>query len=108
LKVGDKLSWFEQLEREGRHIPLMDTRPELYPDLTKYFEAFNAVSSSRSTTFSGPGYIPISEIRQYLDEMQIFDFEERQEYIQWIQVLDNEYVGFQHRKIKKKQSKGKK
>ncbi|MCG7852660.1 MAG: hypothetical protein MIO92_09070 [Methanosarcinaceae archaeon] len=30
------------------------------------------------------------------------DFEERQEYIRWIQVLDNEYVGFNSEKSKKK------
>ena len=39
------------------------------------------LSSSRATTFSGPGHIPISEIRSYLDEMDIMEFEERQEYI---------------------------
>ena len=59
------------------------------------------LSSSRATTFSGPGHIPISEIRSYLDEMDIMAFEERQEYIKWIQVLDNEFVGFHSEKSKK-------
>jgi len=65
------------------------------------------LSSSRATTFSGPGHIPISEIRSYLDEMNIMAFEERQTYIKWIQVLDNEYVGF-HAEKSKKQTKPKK
>jgi len=34
-------------------------------------------------------------------------FEDRQEYIHWIQVLDNEYVGF-HAEKSKKQAKPKK
>lgn len=90
------------MEQEGTHIPLLDTRPDLYPDLIKYFEAFNALSSSRTTSFSGAGHIPISEIRSYLDEMNTMDFEERQEYIHWIQTLDNEYVGFHSEKSKKR------
>ena len=39
--------------------------------------------------------------------MNIMEFEERQEYIHWIQVLDNEYVGF-HAEKSKKQAKPKK
>lgn len=97
------MEWFEKLEQEGTHIPLLDTRPELYPDLIKYFEAFNALSSSRATSFSGAGHIPRSEARSYIiEELRILDFEEQQEFLHWIQVMDNEFVGFHSEKSKKK------
>ncbi len=42
----------------------------------------------------GVGHIPFSEIREYLFELHIFDFDERWEYIRWIQFLDREYVKY--------------
>jgi len=48
------------------------------------------------------GYIPFSEISCFLNEQNISDFTERQEYIQWIQFIDREDVKLHHSKSESK------
>jgi hypothetical protein len=91
------LEWLLSLEEEGHDIPELKTQPELFPDLVFYYSSFNTLSTSRQSGF-GIGYIPYSEISNYLTEQHIFDFEDRQDCIRWIQFIDREYVKLQHKK----------
>ena len=91
------------LEDEGHDIPELKTQPELFPDLVFYYSSFNTLSTSRQSGF-GIGYIPYSEIINYLDEQRIFEFEDRQDCIRWIQFIDREYVKLQSKKQDSKKS----
>lgn len=65
--------------------------PELFPDLMPFWVAFQQLSTSRQSGM-GMGYIPLSEIRGYLDEYRIIEWEDRLEWIQWIQTIDRNFV----------------
>jgi len=109
LQYGEKLEWFLDLEAEGKSVPALDTMPELFPDLKPYWDAFQTLSSSRQSGM-GLGYIPFSEIIHYLGPnwLNITDLEERQDYVNFIRVLDHEYVKFQSNKAESdRKSKGK-
>jgi len=58
------------------------------------------LSRTRQSGF-GIGYIPYSEIIAYLNENNIFEKPYREEYIKWIQFLDQEYLKIQNKEIKK-------
>jgi hypothetical protein len=75
--------------------------PELYQDIVPFYSAFNMLSTSRRSVF-GIGYIPMSEIRGYLDELGVYQREERLEWISWIRFIDAKYVEIQANKNDKK------
>jgi len=54
----------------------------------------------------GLGYIPLSEIRVYLDEFGVRGVETRLEWINWIQFIDRTYVKL-HSEKQEKESKNK-
>ena len=56
---------------ESTLLPALDRMPDLYEDMRFYYSVFNILSSSRQSGM-GMGYIPISEIRGYLDELGIW------------------------------------
>ena len=85
------------MEDEGHIIPELQNQPELFQDSIPYFSAFHALSSSRQMGF-GVGYIPYSEICSYLNENEIFNFEDRLEYFKWIKFIDHAYVAHSNKK----------
>ena len=99
------MGWFLELERGGEHIPELDDQPELFKDLIPYWTAFRELTSSRRPGSMSAGYIPRSEITNYLNEEQIFDSEDRIDYIRWVQFIDSEYISFQETKKKENGSK---
>ena len=54
------------------------------------------------------GFIPYSEISNYLTENQIFNFEERQFYRRIIMSLDSEYISINNKKAQQKSKQNKK
>ena len=87
-------------------LPALQDKPELFQDVVPYYVAFHNLSNSRATGF-GIGYISFSEIVCYLNEELIFNYEERKEYIHWIQFIDEHFVKLQHDKQKKESEKDK-
>lgn len=55
----------------------------------------------------GIGYIPYSEISDWLNEELIFDYDERHEYRRFINFIDREYVTNVSENTKKKIEAGK-
>jgi hypothetical protein len=87
----------EKAEKAGKEpviLPALANQPDLFPDLAIFYNAFNALSTSRDSGF-GMGYIKYSEISKYIDEWQIWNMEERFEWIHWIQTIDRIYVKLQ-------------
>lgn len=76
--------------RAKKHLP-----PNLYSDLLFVWEAFVALSSSRS------GAITFSEIESYLDLNGIFNSEQRQEVTHLVRVMDLKYLEFMKEKYSK-------
>lgn len=70
-----------------KHLP-----PDLYNDLIFIWDAFIALSSSRS------GAITFSEIESYLNLNGIVNLERRQEVAHLIRIMDEKYI--QRMKIK--------
>ena len=85
------------MEDEGHVIPELVDRPEIFQDAIPYFAAFRELSTSRPMGF-GVGFIPHSEIHSYLNEHQIYSYEERDEYFNWIQFIDRLYVTHSNKK----------
>jgi hypothetical protein len=115
-QYGDKLDWFMKLQedldkkaekagKESTLLPALAKRPEIFQDLVIFYNAFNAVSPSRQSGM-GLGYIPLSEIRGYLDEFGVCGTEARLEWINWIQFIDRTYVRL-HSEKKEKEAKSK-
>lgn len=98
LRFGDKkLRWLKRLQSEGHTVEALEDAPELSPYEKPFLEAFLFLSRYRRSLFS-VGYIHLSEITQYLDELLIRSPELRLEYIRMISALDEEFVSFQRKK----------
>ncbi len=85
------------MEAEGHIIPELDNQPELYEDLQPYFKAFDSLSGSRDSGF-GMGYIKYDQIVCYLNEQDVRGSETREDYVRWIQFIDNEFVKLHNKK----------
>lgn len=112
---GDQYEWFLKLQeerdqkaeaqdRESTLLPALASKPEIFPDLMLYWNAFQELTTSRDTGF-GVGYIKYSEITNYLTEELIFEYSERREWIHWIQTIDRLWVKMQSEKQKKEQDR---
>lgn len=95
----EKLEFLEGLREEGRNVPSLDNRPELDLGLLQYWEAFHVLSPSRQMGMA-VGFIPLEEMRAYLDIFGIEEAEERRRLVQYIQTLDQVFVEHQHKKSK--------
>lgn len=56
-----------------------------------YMEVFLRLSKSRGTTMAGVWYIPVSEMLAYARFLELDD-DETSRFLDYMQVLDNEYV----------------
>jgi len=61
------------------------------PDQLAAWDMFNGLMDSRQIGFSGPGYIPLSEKREWLDENGITDPDDRAELLEMIAEMDSAY-----------------
>ena len=82
--------------------PALANRPQLSTFHQPYYDAFQYLNGSRQWTMGGPSAIPFSEIVAYLTINSINDAEEREEFIMYIQALDNAYLEYNHKKVKNK------
>lgn len=81
-------------ENDSTPTQLFEGYPEDVEDyLLWYLDAFWRLSNSRATTMGGIWYIPLSEIL-YMAQVMKFSMEKTERFIDYIQVLDDEYVNF--------------
>lgn len=66
--------------------------------------AYSVLHNSRSLSECGPGAIPLSEIKAYLDIMYITDVERRLYFIRMIKSLDLMYLSDYQQKLERKQA----
>lgn len=71
--------------------------PDLYFDAVPIWNAFQELSASRQSGF-GIGYIPFSEVTNWLDENYITSLEDRKHYRRFISFIDNLWVGHANEK----------
>jgi hypothetical protein len=92
----------EQARRDGGKLPpSLANRPTLKGFLQQYYDAFQVLNGSRQWTMGGPSAIPFSEIAAYLSINNITNAVEREDYIMFVQALDNAYLEYNHKKGKK-------
>ena len=91
----EKLEFLEGLQDEGKNVPSLDDRPELDPALMGYWEAFHVLSPSRAMGMT-VGYIPLEEMRAYMDIFSVEDSVERERLVLYIQALDRVFVEHAH------------
>ena len=89
---------------DGIEIPNVKPPPDLFWDAVIIWKAFISLSPSRQSGM-GLGYIPYSEITNYLDENEIEPLEERQWMRTHIQFVDSVYIDEQNKKQEKKNKK---
>jgi len=96
------------LAAEGHDdIKLINELTELYDDLVPVWQVFNRLSGSRESGF-GVNAIKPSEIRSRMDEMEIFDPDDREEFDYLINALDHEFMDHHSKKQETKTKANKK
>ena len=88
-----------QLEADGHHVPELERKPDLYPDLIPDYNAFRVLSASRQMSMS-VAPIPISEICAYADYNNITDYNQRQVLLHRIKILDRVFLKWHSRSAK--------
>ncbi len=66
LKHGKNYEWYLQLQAEGKSIPALDSKPELYTDLIPIWNAFITVSQTEVTLREIQAYLELYEIPKEL------------------------------------------
>lgn len=76
----------------------LDERPELFPDIQWIWEAFQVLGRSRPYGYGGPLPIPTSEVLAYCQLRGIHTWDDREDLIYFVNVLDNEWISDQYKK----------
>lgn len=70
-------------------MPALATRPELYPDLELYWNAYMTLSASRQGEME-PERLSVESVVAYCDLIQLRDVHERLNVLHAVQLLDAE------------------
>jgi len=88
-----------------RAIQIIAEAPPLASQSVFYWRALIELGSDRPMSMSGPGQIPLSSIRAYLDELSITDHLERDLFKRIIVNVDNHRANLMARRNREAQSK---
>lgn len=88
------LGWLQKLKEEGKSVPTLDDMPTLLSYAVPYWEAFVFLSARRHWIDGYPQFIPISEIAAYADYTGWLSPLDREELLQHISRMDEEYVSY--------------
>jgi hypothetical protein len=78
--------------------------PELFGDLRYIWEGFLRLTKRRAIHMGGVGAIPYSEVAAYCDD-QGFVGEEREDFIRFLDFIDDEYLKFEADRSKREAEK---
>lgn len=92
MQWGDKLEFLEKIAATGEEVPALINRPIPTIYQKQFWEAFNLLSNSRRFHSVGISFIPISEIKSYLELYNINDIDLRNLYIIHLKAMDDVYV----------------
>lgn len=95
------------MEAQGidwRELPMFRDMPTLYNDLKWIYEGFMRLSAARQLGFSSVQPISISEVLSYCELFDIYDPEDREDFLYFVQFLDKIFL--QDMERKKPKSKG--
>lgn len=56
------------------------------------YEGFTQTSTDRQLGFNGEGDIPWSVIMEYADRKDIYDLDEREQFLRFIRAMDRKYL----------------
>ena len=83
----------------------METRPELDTFQGMYLDAFQKLIHSRPTADGRICYINYLEISKYLDDIKMFDVQERMAWVNVLQAIDAVWVSLNQKKIDQEREK---
>jgi hypothetical protein len=73
-------------------LPVLDSRPEIFPDLLWIWEGFMCLSMSRQYGMSSPQRISMSEVNAYCEFKELFDPDDRDDFLYHVQKLDSVFM----------------
>ena len=76
------------MRADGNVHPAELTRPALKDEDRRYYDAFRALSASRTWSQIGPNPVQVSEVQAYLWMLGVEDPETKLKYLRLIQGLD--------------------
>lgn len=89
------------MKRElGVEPPALRDRPKLDFRQVYYYNAFQAMSSSRTAGMSGAMPIPLTEIVAYCNLFYIAQLEEREQLLRYVSSMDRVYLEFAAKQAK--------
>jgi hypothetical protein len=93
LTWSQKAEWLRDNSRDtGKLSPALASKPELFPDLFEIWNAFWTLSPSRTMGFGSIGFVPLAEIKTYID---MHDVSDPEFFLQCIREMDLSYVKWQ-------------
>lgn len=95
------------MEEQGidwRELPIFANQPVLFNDLKWIYDAFWALSNSRQLGMASAQPILVSEVLSYCELTGIWDLEDREELLYFVQFLDKIFL--QEMEKKKPSAKG--
>lgn len=99
-------------EAKGLSVPALDNRPELFPWLRFYYDAFMMLNRSRGYISTGfdimASNISQQDIEIYINRKGIVGEERISDFYFYIQTLDDVYISHSRNESKKKSEKAKK
>lgn len=69
-------------------FPILNSKPDLFPDLLWIWEGFMVLSTARQLGMSGPQPILLTEIHSYCEYERIYDDDARDDFLHHVQKLD--------------------
>lgn len=90
MQWGSQLDYLNMMKESGFDVPALNSRPEIDASIHPLIEAFNHLSTSRSSNGYGLNPISILEIKSYI-ELGLSPYEPRL-FISLIQAMDNAFL----------------
>lgn len=78
--------------------PSLASRPKLTPWQQSFMDCFNTTSGSRQYTSAGSAEIPYPVIILWMNEHNITDLSDREEFVAIVQAIDKEYLNHVNKK----------
>lgn len=97
MEWGPHEDFLQRRYEEGKETKALERKPDLRPSLVGFYTAFNMLNLSRDGMGGG---IPITEIIAYLDVYNIWNRDERIEFVEIIKAMDRAFLEHQKEEIK--------
>jgi hypothetical protein len=75
-------------------FPILNSKPDLFPDLLWIWESFMVLSSARQVGMSGPQPMTITDINAFCQFHEMTNRDEREEFLYYMQEMDRSFLAY--------------